>query len=128
MAGMNGLDRQLHRHLVDGMSPPIGPGNVAGCGFGGGRLSCPANSANGLTITRTVAVLRRPERGAAGLRRAAHGRIEVAATLQGDVTRGPWTATISRTRNFVHTGLPGTETSRTTNGTATGAASRSRMQ
>ena len=35
--------------------PPQGPGNTNGCGFGGGRWNCPSNSANGLTITRSIA-------------------------------------------------------------------------
>jgi hypothetical protein len=127
MAGLNGLNGNFTVNLLDGMTPPIGPGNVTGCGFGGGRFSCPPNSANGLTITRTVAFYDGQNAVQQAYDALLTAKIEVAATLQGDVTRGPWTATISRTRNFVHTGLLGTETSRTTNGTATGAASRSRI-
>lgn len=127
MAGLNGMNGNFAASLVDGMSPPLGPGNVTGCGFGGGRFSCPPNNANGLTITRTVAFYDAQNAVQQAYDPMLTAKIEVAATLQGDVSRGPWTATISRTRNFVHTGLLGTETSRTTNGTATGAASRSRI-
>jgi hypothetical protein len=127
MAGMNGLPNNFAAAIVDGMSPPLGPGNVGGCGFGGGRFNCPPNRANGLTTTRTVAFF-----DAGGAVQQAYdalltARVEVEATIEGDVTRGPWNATISRSRDFVFTGLVGTETSRTVNGTSDNAASRSRL-
>ncbi len=127
MAGMNGLPNNFTVHLVDGMAPPMGPGNVGGCGFGGGRFTCPANRANGLTTTRTVAFF-----DAGGAVQQEYdalltARIEIEADIAGDVTRGPWTATISRDRDFVFTGLAGTETSRTVNGTSSSSAARSRV-
>ncbi len=127
MAGLNGLNGNFSVSLVDGMNPPMGPGNVTGCGFGGGRFSCPPNSANGLTVTRTVAFYDAANAVQQAYDALLTAKIEVTATIQGDVTRGPLTATINRTRSFVHTGLAGTEASRTTNGTATGTASRSRI-
>jgi len=127
MAGMNGLTGNFSASLVDGMTPPMGPGNVGGCGFGGGRWTCPANRANGLTVTRTVQFF-----DAGGAVQQAYdadltARMEIDAILTGDVTRGPWTATIDRSRDFTFTGLAGTETSRTLNGTSTSEASRSRV-
>lgn len=40
MAGLNGMNGNFAASLVDGMSPPLGPGNVTGCGFG--RAASPA--------------------------------------------------------------------------------------
>jgi hypothetical protein len=127
MAGMNGLTGNFSAALVDGMSPPMGPGNVGGCGFGGGRFTCPPNRANGLTITRTVAFFDAADAVQQAYDAELTARIEIDAALEGDVTRGPWTASIERTRDFTFTGLAGTETSRTLNGTSTSDASRSRI-
>jgi len=127
MAGMNGLTGNFSASLVDGMSPPMGPGNVGGCGFGGGRWTCPANSANGLTITRTVQFFDATDAVQQAYDADLTARMEIEAILTGDVTRGPWTATIDRSRDFTFTGLAGTETTRTLNGTSTSEASRSRI-
>lgn len=131
MAGMSGEVGFLGAALVDGSAgiflPPNGPGNMNGCGFGGGRYTCPPNSANGLTITREVAFF-----DAAGATQATYNaqttaRIEIEASVSGDVTRGPWSATTLRERSLIITGLEGTETQRTVNGTGEEDINRSRF-
>ncbi len=121
MVGMNGLPGNM---LF--MTPPVGMTN--GCGFGGGRFTCPPNSANGLTSTRTVAFFDAGGAAQQGYDPALTARIEVQMRIQGDVTRGPWSATIDRSRDMTFTGLLGAETTRTANGTATGQASRVRVK
>lgn len=131
MAGMSGEVGFLGSVMMDGMAgiftPPNGPGNMNGCGFGGGRFTCPPNSANGLIVTRTVAFF-----DAAGAAQPAYNaqttaRVEIEASVSGDVTRGPWSATTLRERSLVITGLEGTETQRTVNGTGEEDINRSRF-
>jgi hypothetical protein len=128
MAGMSGLlgTVSFSGSLAASMGDPGGPGNVTGCGFGGGRFNCPANRANGLTITREVTFF--DELGATqdGYDAATTAEMRIDATLEGDVSRGPWTATTFRHRVFEITGLLGTETQRTVNGTGEVELSRSR--
>lgn len=121
MVGMNGLPGNMAF-----ATPPIGGTN--GCGFGGGRFTCPPNSANGLTSTRTVAFFDAAGAAQQGYDAALTARIEVQMRIQGDVSRGPWSASIDRSRDMVFTGLLGAETTRTANGTATGSASRVRVR
>ncbi len=125
MAGMNGLPGTISFSEIM-RDPGMGPGNVNGCGFGGGRFNCPPNSANGLTITRSIAFFGEADAPQLAYDALLTAKIDVQTTLQGDVSRGPWTATINRTRHFIFTGLLGTETTRTVNGDASGTASRSR--
>lgn len=125
MAGMSGLPGTISFSEIM-RDPGMGPGNVTGCGFGGGRFSCPPNTANGLTTTRSIAFFDAANAAQLAFDALLTAKIDVQATLQGDVSRGPWTATISRTRHFIFTGLAGTETTRTVNGDASGTASRSR--
>ena len=117
MAGMNGIPGAI---AVGGaiLGPPEGPGNTNGCGFGGGRWTCPPNTANGLTITRTLAFYDGSDAVQEAYDAETTARIELEATLEGDVSRGPWTASTYRHRVFEITGLEGTETERTVNGTA----------
>lgn len=106
--------------------PPQGPGNTNGCGFGGGRWNCPPNTANGLTITRSIAFFD----GDAVLQEAYDGlttdMIDIEMTLEGNVSRGPWTAETFRTRHLEITGLEGDEATRTVNGEGAEEISRSR--
>ncbi len=125
MAGMTGSIGYLggSASLFDG--PPDGPGNTNGCGFGGGRWSCPPNPANGLTVTRTIAFF-----DASGATQDQYdplttARIEVETTVEGEVTRGPWTSSVFRTRDLVFTGLEGQNTTRIINGEGNEEISRS---
>lgn len=127
MAGMSGLPGTISfaAALLPPDGPP-GPGNVNGCGFGGGRFSCPRNRANGLDVDRVVAFFDGSGAAQQAYDAATTARIEIDVTLSGDVTRGPWSASIMRHRELVITGLEGTETTRTINGTGEEEHSRSR--
>jgi hypothetical protein len=107
--------------------PPQGPGNTNGCGFGGGRWNCPSNSANGHTITRSLAFF-----DGDGLVQDEYDplttdMIDIEMTLEGNVSRGPWTAETFRTRHLEITGLEGDEETRTVNGEGAEEISRSRQ-
>jgi hypothetical protein len=128
MAGMSGLlgTVSFSGALAANMGDPGGPGNVAGCGFGGGRFNCPPNRANGLTITREVTFFDEFGETQDGYDAATTAEMRIDATLEGDVSRGPWSASTFRHRLFEITGLLGTETARTVNGTGEVELSRSR--
>jgi hypothetical protein len=117
MAGLNGIPGNITVGAAL-MDPPEGPGNTNGCGFGGGRWTCPSNSANGLTIIRSLAFYDGADVVQEEYDAETTARMEIEASLEGDVSRGPWTATTYRHRMFDITGLEGTETERTVNGTA----------
>lgn len=125
MAGMTGSIGYIGggASLFDG--PPDGPGNTNGCGFGGGRFNCPPNPANGLTVTRSIAFF-----DAAGAVQDHYdplttATIDVETTIEGDVTRGPWSSSVFRTRHLVFTGLEGQNTTRIINGDGSEEISRS---
>jgi hypothetical protein len=108
------------------VAPPQGPGNMNGCGFGGARWNCPTNSANGITITRSVAFF-----DGAGVVQEEYDTettdmIDIEMTLEADVTRGPWTVETFRTRHLEITGLEGDEETRTVNGEGSEEISRTR--
>lgn len=107
--------------------PPQGPGNTNGCGFGGARWTCPANSANGLTITRSLAFFDGDGVVQEDYDALTTDMIDIEMTLEGNVSRGPWTAETFRTRHLEITGLEGTETTRTVNGEGAEEISRSRQ-
>lgn len=125
MAGMTGDVGYIGggAALFDG--PPDGPGNVNGCGFGGGRWSCPPNPANGLTVTRTIAFFDGTGAPQDQYDPLTTATIDIEATIEGDVTRGPWSSSIFRTRHLVFTGLEGENDTRTVNGEGEEEISRS---
>lgn len=109
------------------VAPPQGPGNMNGCGFGGARWTCPANSANGITITRSVAFFDGDGVVQEDYDGATTDMIDIEMTLEADVTRGPWTAETFRTRHLEITGLEGDEETRTVNGEGSEEISRTRQ-
>lgn len=131
MAGMSGEVGFFGSVVMDGMAgiftPPNGPGNMNGCGFGGERFTCPPNRANGLEVTRSVAFFDAGGTAQPAYNAETTARIEIEASVSGDVTRGPWSATTLRERSLVITGLEGTETQRTVNGTGEEDINRSRF-
>ncbi len=125
MAGMDGEIGLLTGSalLLDGIP---GRPTVSGCNFGGGRFSCPPRNQQGLTLARTVTFL-----DALGATQAAYdaqttASIQISVRIQGDVTRGNWSGTVDRSRELTITGLAGTETTRTVNGSGTESVSGSR--
>ncbi|MGH7581980.1 MAG: hypothetical protein ACREL5_01990 [Gemmatimonadales bacterium] len=107
-----------------------GPGkwrpHLTGCTFADGSFTCPATRANGLTVTRTITFLDGNGQPMDAYDSLLTASIHVVAEISGDKTHGPWSATVDRHRDFTITGLLGTETTRTVNGTGNGTVSRSR--
>ncbi len=109
------------------LTPPTGRPGLTGCSFAGGSFTCPSENRNGLTVLRVVTL-----KDALGATQSAYDElttasIHIVASVAGDVSHGPWTATITRSRDFTVTGLAGTETTRTVNGTGSENISRSRL-
>jgi hypothetical protein len=100
--------------------------DVAAASMGQLRIGCDGRTREGLTITRTCTY-----RDANGVAQSAYdpastARVDVHVTVEGTIEREHWEAQVQRFRELVVTGLAGTETTRTWNGTGTGEVSRSR--
>ena len=117
----------------------FGPATVSANGMGGGGMNGGMNGGMGpgepgghrgiggaLSGTREVTFY-----DAAGIEQTAYDALTTASIhfvldLAGDVTRGPWAASIERTRDMTVTGLENEETARTFNGSGSESVSRSR--
>ncbi len=124
MAAMDGdIGVLVSAPLFDGifLPPPNGP-RMIGCTFAGGHFTCPPVNRNGLVINRTVTFTPGP-----AYDPSLTTEIHVVASVSGDVTHGPWSANVARNRDFVISGLAGTETTRIVNGTGSETISRSRV-
>jgi hypothetical protein len=127
MAAMDGdIGVLVSAPLADGMflTPPNGP-RLTGCTFANGLFTCPPVTRNGLTINRTVVFKDANGATQSAYDAATTASIHVVASVSGDVTRGPMTASVSRNRDFTISGLAGTETTRTVNGTGSETVSHS---
>jgi hypothetical protein len=127
MTGMDGtIGNSANLNGASFESPGDFRPGLSGCTFSGSSFQCPATTRNGLTVTRTITLL-----DAGGQTESAYdplltASIHVVADISGDVTHGPWTATVIRHRDFTITGLAGTETTRTVNGTGNESVTHSR--
>ncbi len=129
MTGMDGGLGNLSGNLSAAI---VGPDyhfkpNLTGCTFANGSFTCPATRQNGLNVTRVITFFDAdgiPQDGYDSLTTAS---INVVADISGDVTHGPWSATVVRHRDFTITGLLGDETERTVNGTGSESVSKSRV-
>lgn len=100
-----------------------------GMGMGGGPKGQPGGHmgvGGALTGTRSVTFY-----DAAGQEQAAYdslttAKIHFVLEIAGEVTRGGWTGTVSRTRDMTVTGVAGVETTRTHNGSGSEDVARSR--
>lgn len=100
------------------------PPRLTGCSFADGTFTCARVRDNGLDVDRSVTFL-----DAQGTPQAAYdaqttASVHLLVAVGGTVTRGPWSATIARTRDFTISGLAGTETTRTVHGTGSETVSR----
>jgi hypothetical protein len=133
MAGMDGGTGNISASLQGSQNGAdfMGPGGfhpgLTGCSFVGGSFNCPDTNRNGLSITRTITFLDASEASEPGYDSLLTAAIHILADISGDRTHGPWTATVDRHRDFTITGLEGTETTRTVNGTGNENVSQSRV-
>ncbi|MGH7523446.1 MAG: hypothetical protein ACREK8_03990, partial [Gemmatimonadales bacterium] len=96
------------------------------CTFVGGSFNCPDTLRNGLDVTRTITLLDADGQPQSAYDSLLTASIHVVADISGERTHGPWTATVDRHRDFTVSGLVGTETTRTVNGTGNGTITNSR--
>jgi hypothetical protein len=133
MIGMDGGTGNITASLQDGQGGAdfMGRGGfhpgLTGCTFVGGSFNCPDTNRNGLSITRTITFLDASSASEPGYDSLLTASIHILAEVSGDRTHGPWTATVDRHRDFTITGLAGTETTRTVNGTGDENVSQSRV-
>lgn len=99
---------------------------LTGCNFASGTFACPALTRNGLTVVRAVTLLDASGAPQSFYDALTTASIHVVADISGEVTHGPWSATVARHRDFTVTGLAETETTRTVNGTGSEMVSHSR--
>ncbi len=104
-------------------APAMGPEGGQGVGELGGRRGI-GGSFSG---TRTVTFYDASGAEQDGYDRLTTAEIHVLLDLAGDMTRGPWSAGIQRTRDMTVSGLVGEETTRTFNGGGSETVSRSRV-
>lgn len=128
MAGMDGTIGNSMPGL--NASLELGPGDfrpgLTGCNFSAGSFRCPAATRNGLTFTRTVTFLDAGGQAQTSFDPLLTASIHVVADVSGDVTHGPWTATVTRHRDFTISGLLNVETTRTVNGSGNETVDNSR--
>jgi hypothetical protein len=120
MAGMNG-------DIGNFTSPPDGFGGMNGCSFVSLRFHCPPHQRDGLTVTRDVEFYDASDALQTGFDPLLTAKIHIQASVSGDVSHGNWSATIDRSRDITITGLAGTETTRTVNGTGQETVSRAHV-
>ncbi|MFN0177814.1 MAG: hypothetical protein ACKVZ0_03375 [Gemmatimonadales bacterium] len=133
------LNRDVALVAADGASQDVelmgGPGGSFGMGLAPGLAAadeqdapfrCGTHTRDDLTVTRTCTF-----KDAAGATQNEYNPLTTAsvvvhAEIEGTITRPNWTATVDRIRDLTVSGLAGTETQRTWNGTGSGTSTRSR--
>ncbi len=105
-----------------------GPSGLWGFGFRAdpGKFECTSATRGKLSITRTCVF-----KDAAGATQTAYdpattATATISTTIKGDAEHGHFGATVDRSGTFTATGLAGTETKRTWNGSSNGTATRVR--
>ena len=126
MIGMDGTIGHSGNTGADLRDPGSWRPGLTGCTFVGGSFTCPDTLRNGLDVTRTITFLDADGQTETAYDPLLTASIHVVADISGDRTHGPWTATVTRHRDFTITGLAGTETTRTVNGTGNGTVNNSR--
>jgi hypothetical protein len=124
---MTGMDGNIGNGAADMMGPGSWRPGLTGCSFAGGMFTCPDTLRNGLSVTRTIAFTDSAGHAQSAYDALLTASINVIADISGSRTQGPWTAMVDRHRNLTFTGLLGTETTRTVNGTGTETVSNSRV-
>jgi hypothetical protein len=110
---------------LQGMEPGGGMGPRGGMGPAG-RPGGDMGFGGSLTGTRSVTFYDATGKEQAAYDSLTTARIHLVLDIAGDVERGGWSGSISRTRDMTITGLAGVETTRTFSGTGTEDVQRSR--
>jgi len=111
------------------LAPGNGDLNPANCTWNATsqRIECPVfTREGGLTVTRSYAFFDASGAVQQAYDPALTARANILTNVHGDRSGEHWSAAIDRNRDLTVTGLAGTETQRTWNGTGTSSATRSR--
>ncbi len=127
MTGMDGNIGNTAATGADFISPHGYHPGLTGCRLVHGTFVCPDTTRNGLDISRSVTFLDANGQEQTDYDSLTTASIHIIADISGEVTHGPWTATVQRHRDFVVSGLAGDETTRDVNGTGSETVSRSRV-
>lgn len=110
-----------------GLAPTVGPDfNTDNCSYDATARSYTCTwTRDGLTITRVFTFYDAAGHTMASYDAQLTASANIRTTVQGDVTRDKWSASVERERNLTVTGLQGDEQKRTWNGTGTFTVGRS---
>ncbi len=133
------LNRDVALVAADAVGQDIeimgGPGGSFGFGFAPSSAGsdepnhpfrCGTNEREHLTIIRTCIFKDASGATQPGYDATTTASVAVHAEIEGEIVRDNWSASVKRVRDFVVSGLAGTETTRTWNGTGSGTSTRSR--
>jgi hypothetical protein len=122
-SGMNAVsnDDGMDDH-PDGFHP-----GLLGCLLTGHFFNCPRMNDDGLMVDRTVTFMAADGSTETAFDSLLTASIHIVADISGDRTHGRFSATAARHRDFTITGLAGTETTRTVNGTSADTITKSRI-
>ena len=134
---MTGMDGQIGNAASAAFGTAVGitgaldrdgfrPG-LAGCRFTNGSFQCPGTDQNGLMVTRTVTLFDAANATETAYDPLLTATIHIVVDISGNRGHGPWTATADRKRDITVTGLAGSETTRTVNGTGSETITASRV-
>ena len=113
---------------MPGFAPGQGDFRPANCPFNAatGRLECPVITHGDVTITRSYAIWDAANAVQQAFDALTTAKANIQSAIEGSRTLPNWEATIERERDMTATGLAGTETQRTWNGTGSTHVTRSR--
>ena len=113
---------------MPGFAPGQGDFRPANCPFdaGSGKLVCPTINHNGITITRSYQFWDAANAVQQAYDALTTAKANIVSSIDGARTLPNWEATIERDRDMTATGLAGTETQRTWNGTGSSHVTHSR--
>jgi len=113
---------------MPGFAPGQGDFRPANCPFdaGSSRLVCPTTANGNVTIERSYAFWDAANAVQQAYDALTTAKANIQSSIEGSRTQPNWEATIERDRNMTATGLAGTETQRTWNGTGSSHVTRSK--
>lgn len=127
MTGMDGSIGHTDAGGANFVSPNGFRPGLTGCHLVNGTFMCPDTTRNGLDVSRSITFLDANGQEQDAYDSLTTASIHIIADISGDVTNGPWAATVQRHRDLVISGLAGVETTRDVNGTGIETVSRSRV-
>jgi hypothetical protein len=120
VAAMSGEAAAQHVEMMRGPGGPLGFGFAAEAG----KFECTNGGRDGVTVTRTCTFKDAQGNVQSAYDAATTASVALHAEISGSIDRGHMGGTMQRVSDLAVTGLAGTETSMTWNGTSSGTATR----